>query len=159
MTPAASFSDRLRISRVLAAMTQQELAAAARCGGRQAVCLRTIGAYETGVGDPSCVEIGHLGCALGLHPGWLAFAQDLSCPWWLWDASARGAGYRLRAARMEAGMTQAQLAAAAHTTQAEISNLETGAQQPRLSAVRALAQALQVKPAWLAYWAGPQKES
>ncbi len=158
--PRASFADRLRVSRMLADLTQAELAAASpRCGGRiGAVCLRTLGEYELGFGAPRCVEVGHLGCALGLHPGWLAFGEDLPCPPWLWDASAEGVAYRLRVSRIDAELSQGELAAAAGMAQAEISNIERGAQQPKIAVVSALAAALRVRPSWLAFWAGPHKK-
>ncbi|MHB8879551.1 MAG: helix-turn-helix transcriptional regulator [Myxococcaceae bacterium] len=51
-------------------------------------------------------------------------------------------GANVRRARQQAGLTQAQLAEAAHVTDETVSRLERGAYEPSLSTVVAVAEAL-----------------
>jgi excisionase family DNA binding protein len=63
-----------------------------------------------------------------------------------WRDDPRHAGTRLRALREATGLSQLQLAAASGLTHENISRLETGKHSPYAATVRALAQALSVKP-------------
>lgn len=56
---------------------------------------------------------------------------------------------RMLAARQRAGLTQVQLAAAAGLTQPHISQLESGALEPKLSTIVAIAKALDIPVAAL----------
>ena len=59
---------------------------------------------------------------------------------------------RLRATRQRRFMTQAELADKAEMTESTINRLEQGVQAPRISTVRKLAKALDVKPEELIDW-------
>lgn len=57
---------------------------------------------------------------------------------------------RLRSARTEAGLSQAQLAEAAGVTQAHVSQWESGRRTPHIDSLVKLADALDVSLDWLA---------
>ena len=59
---------------------------------------------------------------------------------------------KMRAARHRRFMTQAELADKAGMTESTINRLEQGVQAPRISTVRKLAKALDVKPEELIEW-------
>jgi transcriptional regulator with XRE-family HTH domain len=59
---------------------------------------------------------------------------------------------RLREIRQRKLLTQAELAALAGTTEATVNRLENGLQQPRISTVRKLAEALGVEADELIDW-------
>lgn len=94
--------------------------------------------------------------ALGVSPGWLSYGmgepgdvQDLP--------GCAMLAERLRAAREDAGLSGNALAKTAGTTHTTIQNIEQGRHCPSVARVEALADALDVSPAWLAYGEGPQK--
>ncbi len=60
---------------------------------------------------------------------------------------------KMRAARHRRFMTQAELAEKAGMTESTVNRLEQGVQAPRISTVRKLAKALDVKPEELIEWA------
>ena len=64
--------------------------------------------------------------------------------------SAEILGYRLYEMRRKNGLTQRELAQKAGITQRLISDYETGNRTPKLETVAKLADALEVKAAWLA---------
>lgn len=64
-------------------------------------------------------------------------------------------GARLRDARRRRGWTQLRLASEAGLGHGTIERAEAGTRTPRVENVQALARALQVQPAWLAYGEEP----
>lgn len=64
---------------------------------------------------------------------------------------------RLAAVRLEAGLSQVDLAKLAGVSAGAIGNIEAGTRQGTARIVQALAAALQVNPAWLVSGTGPKK--
>ena len=59
---------------------------------------------------------------------------------------------RIRSARLQAHMTQGELAAKAHWASRSIQNWELGKRMPSVEAISTLAETLHCDPAWLAGW-------
>lgn len=92
--------------------------------------------------------------ALGLAPSFLAYGLDGECkPTGALDSAAVGA--RLRALRLDRGLTMRALARLAGLTDTAVRTTETGTTVPSVATVEALANALAVSPGWLAYAVGP----
>lgn len=64
------------------------------------------------------------------------------------DANAAARGQRISEARLEAGLTQTQLAQAISTSERNISRWETGRNSPRLPHLLAIAQATGKEVGW-----------
>lgn len=145
----AKFPDRLRRSRLVAGMHAAGLSSAA--GLNSTAVLR----LESGSSLPQLPTVEKLARALGLSPGWLAFG--------LGDAAAQagaelclGLADRARATRRERGLSAMGLARQAGLTDGAVRSVE-GGRHPSLSTIEALAVALGVSPAWLAYGTGPRE--
>lgn len=65
---------------------------------------------------------------------------------------AAGLGARLWQARVDSGLTQAELADKAGLAQRALSNYERGLTHPDAPTIERLAKALEIDPAWLAGW-------
>ncbi len=102
---------------------------------------------------PRLDTVERIAYGLGLSPAFLAFGVEGKCP-------RRGtlrsgeAGVRLRAARQAQDLTMRALARAAGLTDTAVRSTETGASIPTIATVEALAVALNVSAAWLAYGIG-----
>jgi ribosome-binding protein aMBF1 (putative translation factor) len=93
--------------------------------------------------------------ALGASPGWLAYGQGE--PGDVKEVPGCATlGERLRAARAQAGLSVRELGRRTEITYTAIQNAEKGA-MPSVARVEALAEALDVSPAWLAFGEGPEK--
>lgn len=145
------FSERLCRSRKAAGLLAAGLSRAAGLS-KNAVAL-----LEAGRSLPKLSTVEHLARALGLSPGWLAFG--------LGDAAAAPAGEELlcsglaeraRSTRAERGLSALGLAKAAGLTDGAVRSVESG-RQPSLATLEALAVALGVSPAWLAFGTGPRE--
>ena len=95
--------------------------------------------------------------ALGLSPAFLAYgieaeASQPSAGW-----RCEGVASRLRETRTARGLTMRALARAAGLTDTAVRSTETGTSMPSIATVEALAVALGVSPAWLAYGLGPME--
>ena len=93
--------------------------------------------------------------ALGLSPAFLAYgieaeASQPSAGW-----RCEGVASRLRETRTARGLTMRALARAAGLTDTAVRSTETGTSMPSIATVEALAVALGVSPAWLAFGEGP----
>lgn len=140
---------RLKQSRERAGWTRQELAQ--KAGGSHA----TIGYLESGDRWPSVGTALRLAVALSVSAAWLAYGigePDAACPL----SAIEGMGERLQAARTERGYTKATLATEAALNPGSILGIERGG-QAGLDTVEALAKALRVSPAWLAFGVGPRE--
>lgn len=115
----------------------------------------TIGYLESKQRVPSVGTIVRLAAALSVSAAWLAFGLDDSSRTDGNESSA-GMGERLLAARHERGYSKASLAADAHITPGSILGIERGG-QAGLDTVEALAKALGMSPAWLAFGVGPRE--
>lgn len=146
-----TFADRLRRSRKAAGLLAAGLSRAA------GLDKNTVGLLEAGPGLPKLSTVEKLARALGLSPGWLAFGlgEPAAAP-----ASAellcRGLAERARAVRAERGLSALGLAKAAGLTDGAVRSVESG-RQPSLATLEALARALRVSPAWLAFGEGPRE--
>ena len=142
-------SLRLKQTREQAGLTRQELAQ--KVGGSHA----TVSYLESGDRWPSVGTTLRLATALSVSPGWLAFGlgeRSAACP----AAAIEGMGERLQIARTERSFSKATLASAANLNPGSILGIERGG-QAGVDTVEALAKALRVSPAWLAFGVGPQE--
>ena len=93
--------------------------------------------------------------ALGLSPGFLAYGLDgEGAP--IESLRGGGVGGRLQAVRQSQQLSMRALARAAALTEASVRATESGQTIPTIATVEALAVALGISPAWLAYGIGPQ---
>lgn len=104
---------------------------------------------------PRLDTVEKIASALGLSPGFLAYGIDgQGSP--AGQQGAAGIGDRLRAARLNRELSVRALAERACTSHTAIGKIERGGTMPTVATVEALAVALSVSPAWLAYGTGPQ---
>lgn len=139
---------RLRQARKTAGLTRMALAQ--RAGGGQTVSLD----IETGQRLPTVGTLARLASALGVAAPWLAYGlgdKHTDDP----PATTDGMGTRLAASRVEQGTTKAALARLVSLSPSALANIENGG-QTGVDTVEALAKALNVSPAWLAFNLGPQ---
>lgn len=140
---------RLRKARKAAGVTRRALAQQA--GGGNAIALYV----ETSQQLPTVRTVARLASALGVAAGWLAYGLgDMSADGTA--ATTEGIGARLAEVRIAQGLTKAALARAVKLTPAAVANIEKGA-QPGVEVLEALAKALAVSPAWLAFSEGPRE--
>lgn len=93
--------------------------------------------------------------ALELSPGFLAYGIDgQASP--AEQPGAASVGDRLRVTRLARELSVRALAERSCTSHTAIGKLERGGTMPTVATVEALAVALSVSPAWLAYGTGPQ---
>ena len=144
------FSERLSRSR---RAKGQHAAGLSRSAG---LSKNAVSLLEAGPGLPKLSTVEQLARALGLSPGWLAFG--------LGDANALagegllcgGLADRARTTRLERGLSALGLADRAGLTDGAVRSVE-GGRHPSLSTLEALATALQVSPAWLAFGQLPRE--
>ena len=125
-----------------------------RAGLAQKVGLTSeVAAYiEAGERVPTVATIARLASALGIAAGWLAYGLGNMTgdgP----AATTDGMGARLETVRVERGLTKAALARLVDLSPSTVADIERGAQSG-VEVVEALAKALNVSPAWLAYGEG-----
>lgn len=139
---------RLKKARKHAGLTRTALAY--RVGGDQTTALD----IETGRRLPTVGTIARLAAGLGVSAGWLGFglgemvAEEA-------PATCEGMGARLQAVRIERGLSKAALARLVKLSPPALANIENGAQSG-VEVIAALAKALGISPAWLAFDQGPQ---
>lgn len=145
------FADRLRRSRKAAGLLAAGLSAAA---GMSSSAVRQL---EAGPGVPTLRTVEHLARALELSPGWLAFGleEPAAAPAGA-ELLCSGLAERARSTRAERGLSALGLAKAAGLTDGAVRSVESG-RQPSLATLEALAVALGVSPAWLAFGEGPRE--
>lgn len=109
---------------------------------------------ETGQSLPTLATVARLASALGVPASWLAYGlgdmHSSDAP-----ATTDGMGARLQAVRTERGLTKAALARRIDLSPTALANIENGAQSG-VEVIEALAKALDVSPAWLAFNQGPR---
>lgn len=140
---------RLRKARKTAGLTRMALAQ--RAGGGQTVSLD----IETGQRLPTVGTLARLASALGVAATWLAYGlgeQYTDDP----PATTDGMGARLATVRVEQGTTKAALARLVNLSPSALANIENGG-QTGVDVVEALAKALNISPAWLAFNRGPRE--
>lgn len=148
MTPDG-FPERLRSSRTARGLSYRGLARKG-CGCADVV----LPGYEAATSSPRIDRVAALARALDVSAPWLAFGEE-------GQAADDGAALhvRLRMARSAAALRQQDLATAADLTQVSIGKIEAGERLPRLDVAAALARALRVRPAWLAFGVGEMSRS
>jgi transcriptional regulator with XRE-family HTH domain len=144
------FAARLKRERTRAGHSRRQLTAkTAVLDGNM------VQALEQGPRIPRIDSVEKIAYALGLSPGFLAYGLNgEGAP----VDSLRGAGVggRLQAVRLSQQLSMRGLARAAAITEATVRATESGQTIPTIATVEALAKALDISPAWLAYGIGPQ---
>jgi transcriptional regulator with XRE-family HTH domain len=126
---------------------------------RAALSQETARSIEAGA-VPRLDVVERLAAILACSPGWLAYGPQedpQAAPAGEGDTARHlGAGARLRTAREAAGVTRAELGRAAGTSGTVVLNVEDGRSRksPSVATVEALADALALSPAWLAFGEG-----
>ena len=143
------FSDRLRRARKAAGLTPTALAQKAGSVSRA-----TVAALEAGENIPRVDTVESLAKALALSPSLLAFGLD-SASESLKGKLCDGLPQRLRDTRRAHGLSMRELGRQADASVVLVRSTEAGASLPNLARLEALAKALRVSPAWLAYGEGP----
>lgn len=103
---------------------------------------------------PTVGMVVRLAAGLGVSVGWLAYGIGSPHPEET-PATTEGMSARIKTARMEQGFTKAGLARLADLSATALANIEKGA-QTGVDVLEALAMALEVSPAWLAFGVEPQ---
>ena len=115
----------------------------------------TVGYLETKQRLPAIETIARLAAALSVSAGWLGFGlgdMNTDGP----AATCAGMGARLQAVRVEQERTKASLGKDTGLNPGTIGGIERGG-QAGIATVEALAKALNVSPAWLAFNQGPRE--
>ena len=94
--------------------------------------------------------------ALGLSPAFLAYGIEADASQPTDGLRCEGVASRLRETRIHLGLSVLALATAAGLSHTAVGNVERGT-MPTLATAEALAIALGVSPAWLAYGLGPME--
>ena len=110
---------------------------------------------EAGERCPTVATLARLAFALGVSAGWLGYGigeqqTDGSA------ATTDGMGARIAAVRIERGLTKAALARLVDLSPSSFAKIENGG-QTGVDVLEALAKALGVSPAWLAFGEGPRE--
>lgn len=115
-----------------------------------------VAAYiESGQRLPTVATVARLAWGLGVSAGWLGYGlgdESADGP----AATTDGMGARLRAVRVDKGLTKAELGRRADLTAPSVTQIENGGQSG-VQVIEALAKALNVSPAWLAFAEGPRE--
>jgi transcriptional regulator with XRE-family HTH domain len=112
-----------------------------------------IGYLETRQRLPSVATVARLAAGLSVSAGWLAYGigeTTTEGP----AATTDGMGSRLQSLRIERGLTKAALARLVMLSPSAFAKIEKGGQSG-IDVIEALAKALEVSPAWLAFNQGP----
>ena len=140
--------SRLQKARTAAGLTRMEVVA--RAGGSKAAAHD----IETRLRVPMAATVARLASSLGLAAGWLAYG--LGEPTGVrTNSQCEGMGMRLQSVRLARGLSKAELGRVAGLTAPSISQIEAGGQSG-INVIEALAKALGINPAWLAFNEGPQ---
>ncbi len=144
------FPQRLRKARKARGMHPTGLTLAAGLGGSMVALL------EGGRSLPRLPTAECLARALGVSPGWLAYglgdAADPAEP----GALSEGLAARAKAVRAALALSMREVARRAKLTEGAVRSAERGT-MPSIKTAEALAGALGVSPAWLAFGEGPQE--
>lgn len=113
-----------------------------------------IGYLETGERLPTVATVARVAAGLSVSAAWLAYGigdMEHDGP----AATSDGMGLRLQLVRIERGLTKAALARLVNLSPSAFAKIENGGQSG-VEVIEALAKALRVSPAWLAFNQGPQ---
>jgi transcriptional regulator with XRE-family HTH domain len=126
------------------------MAVVSRAGGGKA----TAHDIEKGQRVPTVGTVARLASGLGLRAGWLAYGLG-EPPGQGSPSHCERMGTRLQSVRVARGLTKTALGRLAELTAPSITQIEAGGQSG-IDVVEALARALGISPAWLAFNEGPQ---
>ncbi len=110
---------------------------------------------EAGHRLPTVATLARLASALGVTAGWLGYGLGEQQAGGT-VATTDGMGTRLASVRIERGLTKAALARLAELSPSSFAKIENGG-QTGVDVLEALAKALGVSPAWLAFEEGPRE--
>ena len=145
------FSTRLKMARKTAGHSRFGLTSKTSSLDRDLVS-----SLEQGHRVPRLDTVEKIARALGLSPAFLAYGLSGECQ--RGEAlQADEVGVRLRTVRLSQGLSVLAVAEAAGTSHTAVGKIERGGTMPTIATVEALAKALDVSPAWLAYGIGPQE--
>lgn len=147
------FAERLRRARKASGLSHAALAREAGLASRTTTTI-----LESGDSVPRVDTVEKLAHALKLSPCFLAFGVEQPRFPAKGFLSAGLAG-RLAETRQARGLSRLQLGQLSGTSDTFVRMTETGATMPILAKLEALAKALGVSPAWLAYGQGPMELS
>ena len=105
---------------------------------------------------PRCDTVEKVAYALGLSPAFLAYGIESDASQPKDGLRCEGVASRLRQTRIARGLSALAVATAAGVSHTAVGNVERGT-MPGLDTAEALAVALGVSPAWLAYGLGPME--
>lgn len=157
------FPKRLRWLRKKAGLTQSALAQMVKWGSTSLL--------EAGTQKPAIDTVEKLAAVLGVSPGWLAYGNEARLPFRQRHARVilppdppepapelreppglwKGMHQRLKASRLERGMTLGSVAKSAQISPQAVHLAESGTMALRLGTCELIAEALDVAPGWLAY--------
>lgn len=157
--------QRLRGARKLAGLSQRQLAELADLDN--AVLSRT----EAHATSPTIATVEKLAAGLGISASWLAYGHEGGLPFrqkherpaqpyrdpvpqpgaGIFGELHQQCGQRMRQAREQSGFSLRQVAEAAMLSYQAVLYTENGTTVPKVDTVEAIAVALDVPPAWLAY--------
>lgn len=144
------FSRRLRDARKASGHTRFGLTSKSEVLDRGMVAT-----LEQGERIPRLDTVEKIAHALGISPAYLAYGLEGEySP--AEPLRALEVGERLRQSRLACGLSGLALAQLAGTSHTAVGNIERGGTMPTIATVEALAKALNISPAWLAYGVGPQ---
>jgi len=145
------FAERLRRARKAAGLSHAALARSAGLASRTTTAI-----LERGDSVPRVDTVERLASALSLSPSYLAFG--IGAPTCL-DQSAQSVGLpdRLLVARQMRRLSRLQLGQRSGTSHTLVRMTETGMTMPNLTKLEALATALAISPAWLAFGLEPME--
>lgn len=118
---------------------------------------KTVFLLEEGRHVPRLDTVEKIASALGLSPAFLAYGIEADASQPIDGFRCGGVASRLRETRTARGLTMRAVARAAGLTDTAVRSTETGASMPTIATAEALAVALGVSPAWLAYGLGPME--
>lgn len=145
------FAERLRRARKAHGLSHAALAREAGLASRTTTTI-----LESGDSVPRVDTVEKLAHALKLSPCFLAFGVEQPRLPGKRFLSA-GLAERLAETRQVRGLSRLQLGQRSGTSDTFVRMTETGATMPILAKLEALAKALGVSPAWLAYGLGPKE--
>lgn len=146
-----AFAERLRRARKAAGLSHAEISRQAGLASRTTTTI-----LESGASRPRVDTVEKLARALNLSPGFLAFG--LAQPSAPSDVPlSMGLPERLLQARQLRALSRLQLGQRSETSHTLVRMTETGTTLPTLAKLEALAKALNVSPAWLAYGIEPME--
>lgn len=146
-----AFSQRLRQRRKATGQTLAEVAASAGLSGNSVVLY-----LESGERAPRLDTVERIAFALSLSPAFLAFGIQAEAAPMAKGLRSDGVGQRLADARTARGLSVLAVAKLAGLSHTAVGNVERGT-MPTLATAEALAKALDLSPAWLAFGVGSRE--